>query len=288
VDTLEVLKEDPPALHYFEEESPAHWMTWEEGLKYREQRKEMREAHDEVAETEGGRLDSDVYKYHPLPDNDQADWLERQPQWYKGLVQFVKDANATQLGEIAKLAFQNTWAKYEEQARMQDFEWARNSGLSKNAIRALRFLVHQRTERFPPSDGKLRWQYRVNQQQLDAARQFMVDYLPPFSRGQADLFWSLHRARKIAQVQLQRTVMSSPAKQVSQRITEAATLPQLKFVGFKMMQLQEREIGGPKSWITTAPEWKLLWSDYNARKKSLTPKMNKPSDQVEADGRGEA
>jgi hypothetical protein len=212
------------------------------------------------------RIDGDLFKYHPLPNPNQLDWLERQSKWYRALIAFVKRANFTQLGEIAKLAYGNSWEKYEELARKE--------GLGARDIKLLHYLVNWRDKQangfpsFELSEGGLRWAFKLNDASIAKVKDFMRDYLPPFTRSQASVFWTYYKNRK----QQVTPSLHRPALQVKSRIAEAGTPKKLSWVGRKMIELQKGEIGSPKCWISNL-EWKLLWRDYNAKKDDLQSNM---------------
>jgi len=152
--------------------------------------------------------------------------------------------------------------------------------ITDREVKLLRFLVNDRSRpEHTPSDGQLRWRFKVNQQALDKARKFMADYLPPFTGAQADVFWSHLKLRKAQHA----PVLNRAARQVKQRIETTKSLPQLKWVGAKMIQLQRGDIGSP-SCFPTNREWEVLWDIYHIRRKSLTPQVSSSPDKSEQDG----
>jgi len=275
---LETLTPDPPQLQWpSEPEPPAHWLTWEEGQAFMHEWKAWKEALDDydpvVEEEPGGKLDADLYKYHPVPNaNASTDWLSAQPQWYRALIQFVKVADYQQVRDLAKLAYQNTWVSY--------LKLAEKAGLRDRERKLLRFLVNDRTRpEYAHSDGQLRWRFKVNQASLDKTRQFMADHLPPFKGGQADVFWSFLKIRKAHH----QPVLNNAGRQVSNLIQSATSMPKLKWLGARMVQLQRGEIGNPRCFPTNR-EWELLWDTWHARRKQLTQKISFQSDKREQDG----
>jgi len=276
---LETLAPDPPRLQWpSEPEPPTHWPTWKEGQAFMQEWKAWKESlddHDPVVgeEPDDARIDGHLFKYHPVPTNDpKTDWLRAQPKWYRALIQFVKAANPQQIKELAKLAYQNTWAKY--------LELAHTHHITDREVSLLRFLVNDRsTPGLTPGDGQLRWRFKVNQHAIEKVRQFMADYLPPFSTRQADVFWSYWKLRKAQHA----PVLNRAARQVKQRIETTKSLPQLKWVGAKMIQLQRGDIGSP-SCFPTNREWEILWDIYHVRRKQLAPQISLPSDKCERVG----
>lgn len=276
---LETLSPDPPRLQWpAEPEPPARWLTWDEGQAFMQEWKAWKEGldnHDPVVEEEpdGARIDGDLYKYHPVPnENATTDWLSAQPQWYRALIQFLKVADYQQVRDLSKLAYQNTWASY--------LKLAEKEGLTDRERTLLRFLVNDRTRpEHANSDGQLRWRFKINQASLDKTRQFMADHLPPFKGGQADVFWSLLKIRKAHH----QPVLNNAGRQVSNRIQSATSMPQLKWLGAKMVQLQRGEIGNPRCFPTNR-EWEVLWDTWHARRKQLTQKISSPTDKSEQDG----
>lgn len=276
---LETLAPDPPRLQWPNEpEPPTHWPTWEEGQTFMREWRAWRESlndHDPVVEEgpEDTRIDADLFKYHPVPtDEPTTDWLRAQPKWYRALIQFVKAANPQQIKELAKLAYQNTWAKY--------LELAHTHHITDREVSLLRFLVNDRSRPgLTPGDGQLRWRFKVNQHAIEKVRQFMADYLPPFSTRQADVFWSYWKLRKAQHA----PVLNRAARQVKQRIETTKSLPQLKWVGAKMVQLQRGQIGSPNCFPTNR-EWETLWAFYHARRRQLTPQVSSSPVKSEQDG----
>lgn len=243
--------------------------------------------------------DSDVVKYHPLADADQLDWLERQPKWFRAVIQFVKQATFQQLSEISALAFGNTWEKYELKARA--------AGLGARDIKCLRYLVNWRDIRsdgrpaYEMSEGRLRWAFKVNDKAILKIKAFLQDCLPPFTRSQASVFWTYHGIRKtevslesedrwyesryltrsfvwgsLEEVESIITIdsfipgrkLNSPARQVRKKIEAAANEKQLGYVAFKMSQLQKHEIGTAACW-PQGLEWKVLWKEWHSKKESF-------------------